>query len=100
MKASKFCALHVSLENAGTSSSQGTSCSLTALPEAPNPHTPNPILLKDKVGDVPENDDGSVLTGCRKEKGVTKFYDRTAGVLALVRPCGVIVNTTEMYTCE
>ena len=52
------------------------------------------ILLKDKVGEVPENDDGSVLTGCRKEKGVTKFYDRTAGVLALVRPCGVIVNTT------
>ena len=51
------------------------------------------ILLKDKVGEVPENDDGSVLTGCCKEKGVTKFYDRTAGVLALVRPCGVIVNT-------
>ena len=31
---------------------------------------------------------------------MTKFYDRTAGVPALVRPCGVIVNTVEMYTCE
>ena len=40
------------------------------------------------------------LTGCRKLKGVNRFHDRTAGVLALVRPCGVIVNTTEMYTCE
>lgn len=24
----------------------------------------------------------------------------TAGVMALVRPCGIFVNTTEMYTCE
>ena len=99
MKASKFCALHIGLENDGTSSSQGTSSSSTALAEAPNPHTPNPILLKDKVGEVPENDDASVLIGCCKE-GVKKFYERTAGVLTLVRPCVVIGNTTEMYTCE
>ena len=70
------------------------------IADAPNPHTPNPILERDKVGQLPENDDESALVGCRKEKGVTKFYDRTAGVLALVRPCGIIVNTTEMYTCE
>ena len=102
VQASKFCALHV-VDNSGTSSSsQGTQSSSTSLQiaDAPNPHTPNPILKRDKVGEVPENDDESVLVGCRKEKGVTKFYDRTAGVLALVRPCGVIVNTTEMYTCE
>ena len=88
------------IENDGTSSSQGKSFSSTALQEAPNPHTPNLILLKDKVGEVPENDDARVVIGCPKEKGVTKFYKRTASVLALVRPCGVIVNTSEMYTCE
>ena len=38
--------------------------------------------------------------GCRKEKGVNHFYDCTVGVLALVHPCGIFVNTTEMYTCE
>ena len=59
VKASKFCALHIGLENDGTSSSQGTSFSSTALAEAPNPHTLNPILLKDKVGEVPENDDAT-----------------------------------------
>ena len=26
--------------------------------------------------------------------------DRTAGILALVRPCGIIVNLSEMFTCE
>ena len=46
VKASKFCALHVGLENDGTSSSEGTSCSSTALPEASNLHTPNPYFIK------------------------------------------------------
>ena len=58
------------------------------------------LLQTGQVGDLPENDDLSLLTGCRKKKSVNRFHDRTAGVLALVRPCGVIVNTTEMYTCE
>lgn len=31
---------------------------------------------------------------------MNKFYDRTAGILALVRPCGIIVNFSEMFTCE
>ena len=87
LKPSKFCVLH-------TDDDQQTSTS------TPTPHTPDPILVKDKVGSVPENDDDTLLVGCRKAKGVTKFYDRTAGVLALVRPCGIIVNTVEMYTCE
>ena len=52
------------------------------------------------MGDLPDNDDPTLLTGCRKEKGVHRFHDRTAGILALVGPCGVIVNTAEMYTCE
>ena len=33
-------------------------------------------------------------------RGVTKFYDQTAGILALERPCGVIVNMVEMFMCE
>ena len=42
-------------------------------------------------------EDGS---GCRKECNVTKYYNRTAGIAAIVRPCGIVVSTTEMYTHE
>ena len=49
---------------------------------------------------LPDNDDNSVLTACRKPSNVNRFYDRTAGVMALMRPCGIIVNFAEMYTCE
>ena len=49
---------------------------------------------------LPENDDDTLLVGCKKSKNVNTFYDRTAGLLALVRPCGIIVNFCEMFTCE
>ena len=47
--------------------------------------------------DLDALDDG---TGCRKQSNVIKYYDRTAGIVALVRPCGVVVNIAEMYTSE
>ncbi len=49
---------------------------------------------------LPDNDDDTVLVGCKKAGNVNRFYDRTAGLFAVVRPCGVIVNFTEMFTCE
>ena len=49
---------------------------------------------------LPDSDDNNLLVGCRKSSNVNRFYDRTAGVMALVRPCGIIANFTEMYTCE
>ena len=64
----------------------------------PTPHTPNPTLGKAKIGSLSDSNDDSLLVGCRKVKGVTKFYDQTAGTLALVHPCGVIVNAVEMFT--
>ena len=33
-------------------------------------------------------------------RSVSHYLDRTAGIAAIVRPCGIIVNVTEMYTCE
>ena len=38
--------------------------------------------------------------GCKKPSNITKFYDRTAGIIALLRSCGIVINWTEMYTCE
>ncbi len=42
----------------------------------------------------------SCLVGCKKAGNINRFYDRTAGLFAVVRPCGVIVNFTEMFICE
>lgn len=43
---------------------------------------------KDEV-QLPDSDDSSLLVGCKKSANLNRFYDRTAGVLAVVRPCGV-----------
>jgi hypothetical protein len=59
-----------------------------------------PQLVPSNFGTLPDNDSDDLLTGCRKPSKVNKFYDRTAGVAAAVRPCGIVVNFTEMFSCE
>ena len=49
---------------------------------------------------LPDSDDNSLFVGCKKSRNLNRFYDRTAGIFALVRPCGIIANFTEMFTCE
>jgi hypothetical protein len=49
---------------------------------------------------LPDSADCKLFVGCKKSSNLNRFYDRTAGLLALVRPCGIIVNFAEMYTCE
>ena len=39
-------------------------------------------------------------SACKKASAVPKFYDTTAGLFLLARPCGVIVSTFEMFTAE
>lgn len=86
---SKFCPAHASAEDDVASNSA------IALP-------PEHRHFSQQIGEVelPDNDDDTLLVGCKKPSNVDKFYDRTAGVLALVRPCGKIVNFCEMFTCE
>lgn len=55
-------------------------------------------LTQETTGKLPDNDDEVVLTGCKKK--VNRYHTRTAGILAAVRPCGVVVSFMEMYTCE
>ena len=50
--------------------------------------------------DLPDNADDSVMNGCKKPCNRSKFFNRTAGVMFAVKPCGVIVDYREMYTCE
>jgi hypothetical protein len=38
--------------------------------------------------------------GCKKKKNISLFFETTAGMLALIRPCGIVVNMAEMFTSE
>ncbi len=89
-RASKYCVHHDHLDRAMGSND-------IAIPYS-KLHTPN--LESSAVGDVPDVDSEDLLVGCKKAKNVKKFFDRTAGVAAMVRPCGIVVNFTEMFTCE
>ena len=48
---------------------------------------------------LPKNTDSSVYNGCKDVKKVSKYEKSTAGILALVKPCGVICVISEMFTC-
>lgn len=50
--------------------------------------------------DLPSNEDTSVHIGCKLASNVNRFYKRTAGIMAIVRPCGIIIDYAEMLTCE
>ena len=45
-------------------------------------------------------DDPRHLVGCKKQINIKKYYNTTAGTLALIRPCGIVVACSEMYTSE
>ena len=93
LQGSKYCHHHSFLESSEDSA-------VVATTNLPSPHVSNPLLEKSKVGSLPENDSLELFVGCKKSRQVNKFYDKTAGILSLVRPCGIIINTAEMYTCE
>lgn len=38
--------------------------------------------------------------GCKRPNKKSQFFETTAGMLALIRPCGIVVNMTEMFTSE
>lgn len=38
--------------------------------------------------------------GCKKSKNIEKYYERTAGMFYIFRPCGVRLSHAEMYTSE
>ena len=42
----------------------------------------------------------AAYSGCKRPNKNTLFFESTAGMLALIRPCGIVVNMTEMFTSE
>ena len=87
----RYCTEHVYMEEEGTS--EVLSTAQKELPE----HS----LAAEREGvQLPDNDDVTLFTGCKNAHNVQQFYNRTAGILAVVRPCGIVVNFAEMFTCE
>ena len=102
--ASKFCKEHQMLQKTTTTN---TSTSTTSIASSSATHLPtsqtstsfmHQHVSATNLGDLPDNDNSTLLTGCKKQ--VNKYHNRTAGIFAAVRPCGVVVNFMEMYTCE
>ena len=103
-RSSKFCESHESLANTATTVTEPSVTEPTVL----TVQIPLKLITIQKsapdtwplVGTLPDNDSSELLTGCRKNSKVNKLFDRTAGVMVVVRPCGIVVNISEMYTCE
>ena len=55
-------------------------------------------LLQQNLLNQPENDDDGI--GCRDAPKITKFFDTTAGIISIIRPCGIRLGTYECYTKE
>ena len=56
------------------------------------------FIDKKSVGDTPEHDGLECEQGgCKSKERVTRYMERTAGLLTAVRPCGIIVKAQEMY---
>ena len=96
LQSSKFCSDHSHLATVQDSAS--TTMGLTV--QIPQHAILNPIVNLTNVGMLPDCDSNELLTGCRKHSRVDRFFDRTAGVATAVRPCGIVLNFTETFTCE
>ena len=110
---SKFCKNHQDLDT--SSKSLTVSIPIASLTKIPSPPASVSVVSTGSVlecgnfqlpfshqqlGDLPDADSDEQLVGCRKPRNVNRYFDRTAGIIAAVRPCGIVVNFTEMYTCE
>ena len=92
---SRFCSEHQHLAKDTTTS---TETPLTV--SIPRYLIQNSLLTSVNLGALPDSDSDELLKGCRKQSNVNHYFDRTAGVAAMVRPCGIVVNFSEMFSCE
>jgi hypothetical protein len=86
--ANKFCTEHQHLNSADTGHAVGEV----------------ELDIGHSVGEVELMDSGNTESiqeiGCKKDSNILKYYKTTAGILALIKPCGIVVDICEMYTSE
>ena len=94
---SKYCSVHMNLE-VGTESDSvdlGSDIQNEAFVQAATSEMAELLPLLEDCTAAGESNES-----CKPGKKRDSFFDRTAGILALVRLCGIIVNWSEMYTAE
>lgn len=83
--ASKFCKDHISLNG-----DEPTAKNIMLTIDAPH-HT-----MSSKIADtgrsLPSNDDKSMHTVCKKDSSVQHVHDQTAGIMAIGRPCDIVLD--------
>ena len=92
---SKYCVEHQYLEQPAASQSHPSTLVSISLPDERVG-----IRITKSLDDVSVPTDESVYLGCKKCKNVPVYHKRTAGVMFAVRPCGIIIDHRELYTCE
>ena len=95
--ASKYCTFHQYLATSVSHNSDEPLSLTVYIPLYPQGTRLN---ASEAIGSLPAADSDELFTGCCKPSKVMKFFDRIAGVVAAVRPCGIVVNFLEMFTCE
>ena len=94
VKGYKYCPSHQNLED---TQSLGDGCPLDISHDPDNAH-----FKAFWAHDIHETDlqASESDNGCRKPENISKYYDRTAGLAAIVWPFCIVVNRTEMYSHE
>ena len=80
-RGSKFCKIHTNDKTGGTD----TMLDIRAITRSMTASIPTIVTT------------GS---SCKDDKNIDRFYERTAGVFYIFRPCGIRLGNYEMYTAE
>ena len=87
-KPSKFCTTHHS------QTAEALAEEVSVPPEFNSARAEAGLLPEDEC-EAQQNE-----KGCKKKENISLFFQTTAGMLALIRPCGIVVSMTEMFTSE
>ena len=52
------------------------------------------------LGGLPPNEDRTMHIACKKAANIGHYYARTAGIMAILRPCRIVTDWQEMDTSE
>lgn len=100
LKPTKYCSYHTQLQNVTQSAMESSD---EEHQEEEDTDLSTDCMTPSMITGLPTTDSGtdaSTLVGCKKNRNILKYYNTTAGIVALIRPCGIVVSLGELYTCE
>lgn len=99
LKSSKFCPQHHHLDPSANPQPTKKKRILVTI-NIPDQKVSTRVAELADSTTVPDNNDESVHVGCKEARNVPRFFNRTAGVMVIVKPCGIMVSAQEMLSCE